>query len=172
MLNTNYVDTTAKLTFIPKNVDQPLVFADTDIASAQGEQAIIELVAMKTEEATQELADALGTMIYSDGTGNNSKDLDGFQAGIKTSGTYGGLSLSTYTTLQATVDSSTALAALTLAALDSMYASVSSGNSVPTHMFTTKAIFAKLKTLLAVTTVAVGNDFVSPGRVGAGQILP
>jgi hypothetical protein len=53
-----------------------------------------------------------------------------------------------------------------------MYAAISSGNNVPTHIFTTKAIFAKLKTLLAVSTVAIGNQFVSPGQVGAGQILP
>jgi len=172
LLNTNYVDTSVKLTFVPKNIDQPLVFADTDIASAQGDQAIIDLVAFKTEEATQELADALGTMIYSDGTGNSGKDVDGFLAGIKTSGTYGGLSLSTYTTLQATVDSSTNLAGLTLAVLDNMYASVSSGNNVPTHIFTTKAIFAKLKTLLTTSTVAVGNQFVQPNQTGAGSLIP
>lgn len=172
LLNTNFVDTTVKLTFVPKNVDQPIVFADTDIASSSWPEAVIELVAFKTEEATQELADAIGTMIYSDGTGNSSKDLDGFQAGIKTSGTYGGLSLSTYTTLQATVDSSTNLAGLTLVALDNMYAAISSGNNVPTHIFTTKAIFAKLKTLLTTSTVAVGNQFVQPNQVGAGMLIP
>lgn len=172
LLNTNYVDTTVKLSFVPKNVDQPVVFADTDIAAAQGEEAIIELVAYKVEESTQELADQLGDMIYSDGTGNSGKDLDGFQSAIKTSGSYGGLDYSTYTTLQATVDSSTNLAALDLSKLDAMYAAITSGNNVPTHIFTTKAIFAKLKTLLSVGTVGIGNPIVTTGQAGAGQMLP
>lgn len=173
LLNTNYVDTTAKLSFIPRNVDQPIVLADTDLAPAQGEQAVIELATMKTEEATQELADAMGTMIYADGTGNGSKDLNGFLSAIKTSGTYGGLDYGTYTTLQANVDSSTALSALTLTKLDDMYTAIMSGNNVPTHIFTTKAIFQKLKTLLAFSNVAIGDKFVGMGtRADQKDLVP
>lgn len=173
LLNTNYVDTTAKLSFIPRNVDQPITLADTDLASSMGEQAIIDLTSEKTEEATQELADAIGDMIYADGTGNNSKDLNGFLSAIKTSGTYGGLDYSTYTTLQANVDSSTALASLTLTKLDDMYTAISSGNNVPTHIFTTKAIFQKLKTILAFSNVAIGDKFVGTGvRADQKDLIP
>lgn len=172
LLNTNYVDTTVKLTFVPRNVSHPIVFADTDLASAFGPEAVISLVEFKSEEASQELADLIGTMIYGDGTGNSSKDLNGLNAAIKTSGTYGGLDYSTYTVLQSTVDSSTNLAGLTLTKLDDMYRAITSGNNVPTHIFTTKTIFQKLKTLATLGTVGLGSPYIEKGPVGAGNMIP
>lgn len=172
LLNTNYVDTTVKMSFVPRNVTQPIVFADTDLASADGEEAVISLMEYKVDEATQELADLIGDMVYSDGTGNSNKDLEGLEAAIKTSGTYGGLDYSTYTTLQSTVDSSTALSALTLTKLDDMYRAISSGNNVPTHIFTTKTIFQKLKGLAVLGTVGLASPFVEKGPTGAGNLIP
>lgn len=173
LLNTNYVNVDQKFTHLFKNVSIPVVLADTDLASATGEQAVIDFAVLKAQEAAQELSDYAGAQLYTDGTGNGSKDLNGLAAAVKTSGTYGGLDYGTYTTLQSTVDSSTGLSSLTLAKLDEMYAAISSGNNVPTHIFTTKTIFRQLKTLIAFSNVAVGTPFVGDAsRVGAGALIP
>lgn len=157
ILNTNYVDTTAKLNFAPAFIYQPIVLADTDLAVADTRNAVIDLIGFKSEEAEQELADTMGTQLYADGTGNGGKDILGLTAAIKTSGTYGWLDYSTYTTLQSSVDTTTALAALTLADLDTMYKNISSGNNVPDYIITTKEIFNKLSSLMATTTYVVNN---------------
>jgi hypothetical protein len=68
LLNTNYVNKNTKLTFLPKNVTIPVVLADTDIASSQGTQAVIDFTIEQTEEAAQELAEFLGGLLYLDGT--------------------------------------------------------------------------------------------------------
>lgn len=175
LLNTNYVNKNTKLSFLLKNVTIPVVLADTDIASAQGTQAVIDFVVEQTEEATQELAEFLGGLLYLDGTTYSSKAPDGFRSAIKTSGTYGGLDYSTYTTLQATVNSSTALAALTIALMDTMYAAISSGNNVPTHILTTKAVFQKIKTLLTIANFASNASMgtnMGMTKDGGGALLP
>lgn len=172
LLNTNYTNNNVKFSHLFRNVSIPIVLADTDVASSEGEQAIIDFITMKTQEAAQELAEYVGDQIYGDGTGNGGKDLLGLAAAVKTSGTYGGLDYGTYTTLQSTVDSSTALSALTLAKLDEMYSALKSGNNVPTHIFTTKAIFTKLKSIIAFSNVAIGQPFVTQGSAGAGSLIP
>lgn len=175
LLNTNYVNKNTKLTFLPKNVTIPIVLADTDIASSQGTQAVIDFTVEQSEEAAQELAEFLGSLLYLDGTTYSSKAPDGLRSAIKTSGTYGGLDYSTYTTLQATVNSSTALASLTITLLDDMYRAITSGNNVPTHIFTTKTIFQKIKTLLTITNFASSGQLgtnMGETKVGAGALIP
>lgn len=175
LLNTNYVNKNNKLTFLPKNVTIPVVLADTDIAASQGTQAVIDFTIEQTEEAAQELADFLWGLLYLDGTTYGGKAPDGLRSAIKTSGVYGWLDYSTYTTLKSTVNTTTALAAIALTDLDSMYYSIVSGNNVPTHIFTTKAIFAKLTTLFTVTNIASAGQLGSmlwDGKTGAGQLIP
>lgn len=173
--STNYVNTTAKLEFRPAYVRQSIVFSDTELTESKTDAAIIDLMTFKMEEAEQELVDLLGGMVYGDGTGNGGKDLSGFAAAVKTSGSYGGLSYATYTTLQSTVDSSTNLAGLTLAKLDAMYSALSSGNEQPDVIFTTKAIYNKLAEVLPTPTYitnaafdATANKIVGRKRAALG----
>lgn len=175
LLNTNYVNKNNKLTFLPKNVTIPVVLADTDIASSQGTQAVIDFTIEQTEEAAQELAEFLGWLLYLDGTTYSGKAPDWFRSAIKTSWTYGWLDYGTYTTLQATVNSTTALASLTITLLDDMYRAISSGNNVPTHIITTKTIFQKIKTLLTITNFASSGQLGSTmgeALVWAGSLIP
>ena len=175
LLNTNYVNKNNKLTFLPKNVTIPVVLADTDLASSEWTEAVINFVVEQTEEAAQELAEFLGGLLYLDGTSYSWKAPDGLRSAIKTSGIYGWLDYSTYTTLKATVDSTTNLAGLALTAFDTMYAAISSGNNVPTHCLTTKTIFAKIKTLLPIINYAssgMAGSNLWETKVGAGQLIP
>jgi hypothetical protein len=91
---------------------------------------------------TEDMADDLGTIFYADGTGNSSKDPLGLAAlndDGTTVSTIGGLSRSTYTTLQSTVTASSGT--LTLAKMDTLHAAVTSGSQKPTAWYTTETIF-------------------------------
>jgi len=108
--------------------------ADTD-------DKILELMKLTIQSDTEDMADDLGTIFYSDGTGNGGKDPLGLAA-LNDDGTnvatLGGLSRSTYTTLKGTV---TAAATLTLASVDTLWTNVTSGAQKPTAIYTTEAVY-------------------------------
>lgn len=150
---TNGKNTTVQMVHGPKFVYQSITLSEIDIGYSDLPKNVINLVVKSTEEATQELADNLGTMIYGNGTGSGGLDLDGLESAIKTSGSYGGLDYSTYTMLQSPVDSSTNLAGLTLAKIDALFTAASSGNVRPNLLVTTKEIWDKIATLIPVTQI-------------------
>jgi len=66
---------------------------DLDLISGDG--AVVNLLQEETEQAMAALVDLLNKHMWLDGTGNQSKDLVGFETGIPTdptTGTYGGIS--------------------------------------------------------------------------------
>lgn len=66
---------------------------------------IIDILDAKTQQAENSLRNSLTDGIFSNGTGNDSKDLTGLQAMVLASGTYGGIDSGTYTWWQANIDS-------------------------------------------------------------------
>ena len=157
-LASSLVSTTQVAKFEPRFARQSVQLDDIDISAANGKEAIIELQELKTEEASQELADTVAPMIFSDGTGNSGKDLIGLKAAIKTSGTYGGLDYATYTSLKSTVDTVTTLSTLTIAKLDAVHDAISQGNYKPTHIFTTQAIKTKIGAIQTTANMYVVNQ--------------
>lgn len=108
--------------------------ADTD-------EKILDLMRLTIQSDTEDMADNLGDIFYSDGTGNSSKDPLGLAALVddgSSVASIGGLSRATFTTLKSTV---TALPTLTLAAVDTLWINVTSGSQKPTAIYTTEAIF-------------------------------
>lgn len=114
-----------------------------ELSVADTEDKILDLMKLTIQSDTEDMADNLGDLIYADGTGNSSKDPLGLAAlvddGTSVS-TIGGLSRSTYTTLQSTVTASSGT--LNLAKMDTLWNAVTSGSKKPTLMPTTEAIFA------------------------------
>lgn len=112
-----------------------------ELSVADSEDKVLDLMKLTIQSDTEDMADDLGTIFYADGTGNANKDPLGLSAlvddGTSVS-TIGGLSRSTYTTLKSTV---TAQAALTLAAVDTLWINVTSGAQKPTAIYTTEAIY-------------------------------
>ena len=140
--NTNKVDTTKKMSFEPRFYEQPIVLDGTELSVSKTQEAIIDLQIQKWEEAAQEMADGIGTILYGDGTGNSNKDFLGLKAGCDDGtnvATYGGLSRATYTTLKGNLDSTTTT--ITLDALDSLMRSCNSGNEKVDLILTTEAIY-------------------------------
>ena len=113
-----------------------------ELSVADTDAKILDMMKLTIQSDTEDMADDLGTIFYADGTGNGSKDPLGLAAlvddGTSVS-TIGGLSRSTYTTLQSTVTASGGT--LTLAKVDTQWINASAGSQTPTAFYTTEAIF-------------------------------
>lgn len=140
--NTNQVNTTQKMVFSPRSYYQPIVLPGDELSLSKTKDSVRDLQVQKGEEASQEMAEDIGTILYGDGTGNSNKDFLGLIAGADDGtnvATYGGLSRATFTTIKGTVDSSTTT--ITFTALDTMLRSTNSGNQKVDLILTTEAIY-------------------------------
>lgn len=113
-----------------------------ELSVADTEDKVLDLMKLTIQSDTEDMADDLGTIFYADGTGNGSKDPLGLAALVddgSSVSTIGGLSRSTYTTLAGTVTASGGT--LTLAKIDALWISTTSGAQKPTAFYTTEAVF-------------------------------
>lgn len=114
-----------------------------ELAVADTEDKVLDLMKLTMQSDTEDLADDLGTVFYADGTGNSNKDPLGLAA-LVDDGTsvasIGGLARSTYTTLKSTVTASSGT--LTLAKMDTLWNAVVAGTNKPTAIPTTETIFS------------------------------
>ncbi len=135
-LPTSFTDTRVLLKYNPRFVAANVALAGTDILANNTAQKVLDLTQVEMVSRAQDLADGLGTMAFSDGTGNNSKNILGLAALVDNGnnvGTIGGLSRSTYPTLQSTVISS---AILSLNGLRTLYNDIVDAGVVPTRVYT------------------------------------
>ena len=140
--NTNQVNTTQKLEFSPRMYEQPIVLPGDELSLSKTKESVRNLQIQKWEEASQEMADGIWTLLYWDGTGNSNKDFLGLVAGCDDGtnvATYGWLSRATYTTIKGNYDTTTTT--ITFAAIDSMLRSCNSGNEKVDLILTTEAIY-------------------------------
>lgn len=113
-----------------------------ELSVADSDSKILDLMRLTIQSDTEDMADDLGTIFYADGTGNSSKDPLGMAALVddgNSVSTLGGLSRSTYSTLQSTVTASGGT--LTLAKVDTLWINTASGAQTPTAVYTTEAVF-------------------------------
>ena len=118
----------------------------TDMARTEGDEKIIGLVQSKMETASMTMNELLSTMLFGDGTGNNSKDFDGLLNAVDDGNTYpsyGGLTRTTDAPwFTAQLDSTGG--AVTLDAIQNMIGLCTVGTKKPNLAFTTQAIYNKL----------------------------
>lgn len=118
-----------------------------------GATRIIKVLEAKTNQAELSLTEELTTGLFSDGTGNGSKDLTGLEAMVASSGTYGGINSATYTWWQAGVESTSE--ALGLAKMRTAFNTASvGGKDTPDLIVTTQTLFEKYEGLFTVVSVA------------------
>lgn len=179
---TDTFDTTASnrrvnLTFNAKFYEKSVVLPFTEVDANNTEDGVLDLVGTEFAMAAQEMADELGTVFYSDGTGNSSKDFLGLKAiddDGTDAGTYGSLSRTTYTTLKSTVTASSGT--LTLAKMATLYNAVSSGQQKPNLAVCPEAVFSFYEQLLQpmeriqqVTTPSKGKGMM--GEAGFTSLM-
>lgn len=148
-LPTTASDTRVNMSFNPRFVATNVALPLTELAVNMTENKVLDLAAVEMESRAGDMADSVGTMLYSDGTGNSNKDLLGLGAGVddgSSVATYGGLSRTTYTTIASTVTSSSGT--LTLAKMRTLWNAISDPAQQPTAIFTTKAVFGFYESLL------------------------
>lgn len=149
LLSTSATNNKVNMTFYPSfyHIDSSLPL--TEIAVNDTDEKVLDLVQLTIKSDAMDMADGIGTLFYGDGTGNGSKDFLGLGA-IVDDGTavptYGGLSRSTYPTLQATVTASGGT--LTLQKMSTLYNAITAGTVHPNVGITTEAVFSFYEQLL------------------------
>lgn len=141
-LSTSATDNRQFLEFTPSFYQITVALPGDELSVADTEDKVLDLMKLTIQSDTEDMADDLGTIFYADGTGNSGKDPLGLAALVDDGNavaTIGGLSRSTYTTLQSTVTASSGT--LSLAKVDTLWAAVTSGAQKPTAIFTTETVF-------------------------------
>lgn len=103
-----------------------------------GESKVIDHVKSEVEAAEEDIRDAFGDGLYSDGS-TDPKSIIGARAWLSTSATYGGISQSTESWLQSNIDSTTTT--MSLGKLQTQYEAAVHGPDKPNLATTTKTLF-------------------------------
>jgi len=148
------LNTKVKMIYDMRAVRIPVAIAGMDEVANASAPVSINLVTETLEEVEQELADFIGSLLYADGTGNNSKDYIGLDAIIddgSTIGTIGSLSRTTYPVLDATRTASGGT--LTIAKMGTLTDAISSGSAkYHTNLYvSTKTVWSFFEQLLTPT---------------------
>jgi len=170
----NYEEKTTLAKFDWRYVRKFITLDNIDVLENSGAGEVVDILDTELMIAKQSFKDDLGTMIFSDGTGNSNKDMLGLKAAIDDGtlvDTYGSITRSTDTFWKANVDlNGSTDRALTIKLMQSMMGDcrvgVDSGDS-PTLLVTTQAIFEKACEILDATRVRDDSDI---GKAGFEQI--
>ncbi len=130
-----------------------------------GSSKIIDVLEAKTKQAELSLTESLSTGLFSDGTGNGSKDLTGLQAMCAATGTYGGINSATYTWWQAAQEATSE--AITIAKMRTAFNTSSvGGKDTASLIVTTQTIYQTYEGLFTSTITmysSLTKDLVDGG---------
>ncbi|HEC64652.1 hypothetical protein LCGC14_0615470 [marine sediment metagenome] len=175
--STSTSETTQRLAYDIRGFEQPVVIPGIERSvNSVSETQVVDLVKFKLEEAELEAADAIGGLLYGDGTGNSSKDFLGLGAIVDDGtdvGTIGGLSRTTFTVLNATRTASGGT--LTLAKMATLHSAISAGSTQghsPTMLISDPTVWDLFETLLTPTVRETYTMFGSPTTGATGGLQP
>ncbi len=150
ILDTGQEQTRTRAFFNIKQIYQPIVISNIDLALNGGEGKIADLMDAEMEECRESLTDKLCTQLFSDGTGNGSKDITGLLAAVGNDGTatanYGDIVLGTYTWFKGNYTA--AVGSIMLSDFATMMDSCTSGSDTPSIIVTTKVLKSAYEALL------------------------
>ena len=144
-LDTTSKKTTSMLQLKWKQYYSTLSIDGATRLQSQGYDAVFDLVDIRMQSAELRLKDDMGKDLYLDGTGNNSKALDGFQAALITTGSYGGINVVTDaegTVLQSNVD--TVGGVVTLPAVQKQFGLATHSSVKPNLILATQDVWTGL----------------------------
>lgn len=147
-LPTSFTDTRVTLKYNPRFNAANVALAGTDLMSNNTAAKVLDLTRVEMQSRAQDLADAIGTQLWGDGTGNSNKDFLGLAALVDDGSnvsTIGGLSRSTYTTLKGTV---TSAATLSLSTMRTLWNAIGDHGVFPSRVYTDFPSFALYEQLL------------------------
>lgn len=141
--NTAYNEKKTALRFDWAQYYVNITISGLDKLKNAGESKVVDHVRSEVEAAEEDLRDAFGTGIYSTNTVNSIIGTGGY---LSTSNTYGDVSQSTNSWLQAAIDSTTTT--LTLGSMQSRWEACKFNNQVPNLITTTATLFSSFWSLL------------------------
>lgn len=171
--STGQTNTRVLATYSPKQLYWTVGVSGIQQAVNQGPQRILDLLTVEMQSVADDMADTLGTGLYSAGTGTSNKQLTGLDAAVDDgngTATYAGLLRSTYTTWLSNLDDSTN--AISLAEIGASFDAAKIGNDAPTLGVTTPAIWTTIEGLAMGTislnqpTPGLGRQYGSVGKEG------
>ncbi len=148
-LTTSSVETRTAAEFAWKQYYQSLVLSGINRAKNKGDQKVLDLVKLATEEAELDLKDKMMTDLYGDGTTNSSKVITGLRAVADDGsnvGTYGAIVRGTNSWWNAYYAAT--VGSLTLDNLATGYTGCAAGSDVPSLMVTTETVWNAYEALL------------------------
>jgi hypothetical protein len=141
MLDVSPSDTVKNAAFDWKQAYVPVSVDGLTLIRADSPDAVVNFLSFYFENAQTELAEILGTGVWSDVVSNN-KVIDGLRGAIDDStvaATYGGLSRATNTWWRSNV--TTITPPLSLTAMQTMFGSCTEGGRHPTIIVTTQSVY-------------------------------
>lgn len=154
-LNSAASDTTATMSYAHTAFSQPAVSIMLESFANSGSEGTINLDAFKVNEAAAEARIKMSNAIYGDGSGNQPNGLAMLVDDGTTSDNIGGLSRTTYSSLNGTVTASGGTLSLSkMATLHSAVSAAGIASEEPTIIVTTKDIWNLYESLLNPTVRA------------------
>lgn len=157
---TSYNEKKTALVFDWKQFYVNITLSGIDKLKNMGENRVIDHVKSEVEAAEEDLKDSFGTGIYSNGS-TNPKSIIGTAGYLSTSNTYGGISQSQESWLQAQIDSTTTT--LSLAKMQSSYEAAVQSPEAPNLITTTSTLFNSYWSLLQPQQRFADGDTASAG---------
>lgn len=152
VFSTAKTNTRVLLSFDVRGYYQSVVLSGMEVDVNATPAGVLNLVKVEMESAQQDMIDSVGTLLYGDGTGNSNKDFLGLDAIVDDGtsvGTYGTLSRTTYSVLNATRTASGGT--LTTDLMGALYDNCARGSKKPTLIVTTEAVWTIYEALLQPT---------------------
>lgn len=143
-LPTSLTNTRTLMKYNPAFNEANVALATTDVAANNTLRKVLDLTEVEMISRADDLADSIGTQFYA--SQSSSTDFLGLGNIVSATGTIGGLSRSTYTTLQSTVTASSGT--LSLYKMRTLYNNIADGGIKPTESFTDYTTWALYEQLL------------------------
>lgn len=143
-LPTSLTATRVLLKYNPAFNESNVALATTDVAANNTLRKVLDLTEIEMISRAQDLADSIGTQFYASQT--LTTDFLGLGNIVSASGTIGGLSRATYTTLQSTVTASSGT--LSLFKMRTLFNNIADGEIQPNESFTDYGTWALYEQLL------------------------
>jgi len=150
-----------------KQMAASIAISGIEESKNRGTEAIIKLLNAKIMQAEESLKSSLNTMLYSNGTGNGSKDFNGLGNIVATqNNTVGGIDASSNTWWNPYHD--TTSATLSQQDMGIVYNQISKGSDVPDLILTNTNLFEKYESLL---TANVRYQDVAKANAGFQNLM-
>ena len=140
VLPQTFVNTNVNMIYYPKFGAMNVALAGSDLSVNDSKMQTMNIATMQMDSRAQELADAVGSTFYGDGSANAGKAFNGLvnlvsDGTTPNSATIGGLSRATYPTLQGTLNAAPG-GVLTLLGMRQTANAISDGGIQPNYLLT------------------------------------